>query len=174
MHYSPVRRSPSGPKPHAAARLACVKRAASVQSEPGSNSSVKRFDCLALRLLHGCGGCRIETAFRRIRKTSGRRFVVQVGARAYWLFMIVKERPPEAAGVLLYAENGDFERFMRKILIFLVRFARIYPNLPNSAPFFGKFSRRPPPESAGRRRTLRPAIMKKISIQPDKSIGGKR
>ena len=42
MHYSPVRRSPSEPKFHAAARLACVKRAASVQSEPGSNSSVKR------------------------------------------------------------------------------------------------------------------------------------
>ena len=40
MRYSPVRRSPPGPKPRAAARLACVRRAASVQSEPGSNSSV--------------------------------------------------------------------------------------------------------------------------------------
>ena len=40
MRYSPVRRSPPRPKPRAAARLACVRRAASVQSEPGSNSSV--------------------------------------------------------------------------------------------------------------------------------------
>ena len=40
MRYSPVRRSPPGPKPRAAARLACIRRAASVQSEPGSNSSV--------------------------------------------------------------------------------------------------------------------------------------
>ena len=39
--YSPVRHSPSYyPKiVHAAVRLACVKHAASVQSEPGSNSS---------------------------------------------------------------------------------------------------------------------------------------
>ncbi len=33
--YSPVRRSPKG------ARLACVKPAASVRSEPGSNSPVR-------------------------------------------------------------------------------------------------------------------------------------
>ena len=42
MHYSPVRRSPSTciATDHAAARLACVKHAVSVQSEPESNSSV--------------------------------------------------------------------------------------------------------------------------------------
>jgi hypothetical protein len=40
MYYSPVRRSPPG-CPRAAARLACVKHSASVQSEPGSNSSVQ-------------------------------------------------------------------------------------------------------------------------------------
>ena len=40
MHYSPVRHSPPG-LPRAAVRLACVKHAASVQSEPGSNSSVQ-------------------------------------------------------------------------------------------------------------------------------------
>ena len=41
--YSPVRRSPPGKVTlaRAAARLACVKHSASVQSEPGSNSSVQ-------------------------------------------------------------------------------------------------------------------------------------
>lgn len=41
MHYSPVRHSPPGASSRAAVRLACVKHAASVQSEPGSNSSVQ-------------------------------------------------------------------------------------------------------------------------------------
>ena len=40
VHYSPVRHSPPGASTRAAVRLACVKHAASVQSEPGSNSSV--------------------------------------------------------------------------------------------------------------------------------------
>ncbi len=43
MHYSPVRHSPPGASTRAAVRLACVKHAASVQSEPGSNSSVQSF-----------------------------------------------------------------------------------------------------------------------------------
>ena len=52
IHYSPVRRSPSGASTHAAARLACVKHTASVQSEPGSNSSVQSlFDSLESVLL---------------------------------------------------------------------------------------------------------------------------
>ena len=44
MHYSPVRHSPPGrvAPPRAAVRLACVRHAASVQSEPGSNSSIKK------------------------------------------------------------------------------------------------------------------------------------
>ena len=41
MYYSPVRHSPPGASSRAAVRLACVKHAASVQSEPGSNSSVQ-------------------------------------------------------------------------------------------------------------------------------------
>ncbi len=41
MHYSPVRHSPPGASSRAAVRLACVRHAASVQSEPGSNSSVQ-------------------------------------------------------------------------------------------------------------------------------------
>ena len=41
IYYSPVRHSPSGASTHAAVRLACVRHAASVQSEPGSNSSVQ-------------------------------------------------------------------------------------------------------------------------------------
>ena len=36
--YSPVRHSHVGPKPHIPVRLACLIRAASVRSEPGSNS----------------------------------------------------------------------------------------------------------------------------------------
>ena len=39
--YSPVRHSPAGASTPAAVRLACVKHAASVQSEPGSNSYVQ-------------------------------------------------------------------------------------------------------------------------------------
>ncbi len=39
--YSPVRHSPPGASTRAAVRLACVKHSASVQSEPGSNSSVQ-------------------------------------------------------------------------------------------------------------------------------------
>ena len=38
--YAPVRRSPSSASTHAAPRLACVKPAASVHPEPGSNSSL--------------------------------------------------------------------------------------------------------------------------------------
>ena len=49
MHYSPVRHSPPGASTRAAVRLACVKHAASVQSEPGSNSSVQSLQIL-LRL----------------------------------------------------------------------------------------------------------------------------
>ena len=41
MLYSPVRHSPPGASACAAVRLACVRHAASVQSEPGSNSSVQ-------------------------------------------------------------------------------------------------------------------------------------
>ena len=41
IHYSPVRHSPPGASTRAAVRLACVRHAASVQSEPGSNSSVQ-------------------------------------------------------------------------------------------------------------------------------------
>ena len=41
IYYSPVRHSPPGASTYAAVRLACVKHAASVQSEPGSNSSVQ-------------------------------------------------------------------------------------------------------------------------------------
>ena len=41
MYYSPVRHSPPGASSRAAVRLACVRHAASVQSEPGSNSSVQ-------------------------------------------------------------------------------------------------------------------------------------
>ena len=36
--YSPVRHSPGRPKPPLLVRLACVKHAASVHPEPGSNS----------------------------------------------------------------------------------------------------------------------------------------
>ena len=42
-HYSPVRRSSACIATPVTARLACVRHAASVQSEPGSNSSLK--DC---------------------------------------------------------------------------------------------------------------------------------
>ena len=41
MYYSPVRHSSPGVTPRVTVRLACVKHAASVQSEPGSNSSVQ-------------------------------------------------------------------------------------------------------------------------------------
>ena len=51
MHYSPVRHSPSGASTHAAVRLACVRHAASVQSEPGSNSSVQSLFKLSLDVL---------------------------------------------------------------------------------------------------------------------------
>ena len=40
MHYSPVRHSTPGASSIVSVRLACVKHAASVQSEPESNSSV--------------------------------------------------------------------------------------------------------------------------------------
>ena len=39
--YSPVRHSPRQPKPPGSVRLACVKHAASVRPEPGSNSPKK-------------------------------------------------------------------------------------------------------------------------------------
>ncbi len=50
IYYSPVRHSPPGASSRAAVRLACVKHSASVQSEPGSNSSVQflTITCLPL------------------------------------------------------------------------------------------------------------------------------
>ena len=51
MHYSPVRHSPPGASTRAAVRLACVKHAASVQSEPGSNSYVQSLTFLTSGLL---------------------------------------------------------------------------------------------------------------------------
>ena len=51
MYYSPVRHSPSGASTYAAVRLACVKHAASVQSEPGSNSYVQSLTFLTSGLL---------------------------------------------------------------------------------------------------------------------------
>ena len=51
MHYSPVRHSPPGASSRAAVRLACVRHAASVQSEPGSNSSVQSLLKLSLDVL---------------------------------------------------------------------------------------------------------------------------
>ena len=44
MYYAPVRRSSARIATPVTARLACVKHAASVQSEPGSNSSVQCFE----------------------------------------------------------------------------------------------------------------------------------
>src|ERR1700724_2838862 len=43
-HYSPLRRSSACIATPVTARLACVRHAASVQSEPGSNSSLEDFD----------------------------------------------------------------------------------------------------------------------------------
>ena len=51
MLYSPVRHSPPGASSRAAVRLACVRHAASVQSEPGSNSSVQSLFKLSLDVL---------------------------------------------------------------------------------------------------------------------------
>ena len=51
MLYSPVRHSPPGASSRAAVRLACVRHAASVQSEPGSNSSVQSLLQLSLDVL---------------------------------------------------------------------------------------------------------------------------
>ena len=50
--YAPLRRSPSQviANPHAAPRLACVKPAASVHPEPGSNSSLYNYITLSLSL----------------------------------------------------------------------------------------------------------------------------
>ena len=48
--YSPFRRSPPGIATRAAPRLACVKPAASVHPEPGSNSSLYNFINLSLSL----------------------------------------------------------------------------------------------------------------------------
>ena len=49
-HYSPVRRSSARIATPATARLACVKHAASVQSEPGSNSSLEVFELQSKRV----------------------------------------------------------------------------------------------------------------------------
>src|SRR5579862_219409 len=53
MYYSPVRHSPPGASTRAAVRLACVRHAASVQSEPGSNSSVQTCYCFSVSLETG-------------------------------------------------------------------------------------------------------------------------
>ena len=45
-HYSPVRRSSACIATPVTDRLACVKHAASVQSEPGSNSSLEDFEII--------------------------------------------------------------------------------------------------------------------------------
>ncbi len=49
-HYSPVRRSSARIATPVTARLACVKHAASVQSEPGSNSSLDSYELSTKRV----------------------------------------------------------------------------------------------------------------------------
>ena len=53
MYYSPVRHSTKGLPPFRV-RLACVRHAASVQSEPGSNSSVQSLFQSRVSDLHPC------------------------------------------------------------------------------------------------------------------------
>ena len=62
-------RSPlySGSCPPFLARLACVRHAASVRSEPGSNSPVELEHALAP---HGAEGGRIERAFANLARTN--------------------------------------------------------------------------------------------------------
>lgn len=76
--------------PRAAVRLACVKRAASVQSEPGSNSSVEKNDFgVFLNCYPDTPPLRTKTTGMRGQcpapQDFGRRFCVQAGARSYWL-----------------------------------------------------------------------------------------
>ena len=52
MHYSPVRHSLQS-CPRNVVRLACVRHAASVQSEPGSNSSVQSIRLLLSLKVNG-------------------------------------------------------------------------------------------------------------------------
>ena len=56
MHtrYSPVRRSPASIATPAAARLACVRPAASVYPEPGSNSSLYKIFIFLLDVGFSC------------------------------------------------------------------------------------------------------------------------
>ena len=109
MHYSPVRRSPSGPKPHAAARLACVKRAASVQSEPGSNSSVRDLICLALRLLHGCGNAK-KTPPHSARFTDADFWSKSAPAHTGCV-KIIKEHSPNSGGKKIILHISPFLQF---------------------------------------------------------------
>ena len=65
-HYSPVRRSSACIATPVTARLACVRHAASVQSEPGSNSSVNYTKSLKLRdpeltSVHECTSARMNS-----------------------------------------------------------------------------------------------------------------
>ena len=52
MYYAPVRRSSARIATPVTARLACVRHAASVQSEPGSNSSLKDLQNFKSKSIH--------------------------------------------------------------------------------------------------------------------------
>ena len=82
--YAPLRRSPSGgiATPDAAPRLACVKPAASVHPEPGSNSSLYISFLLGINALVNCS-----------------RYFVVLSLFLSALSMIFSVPPPEASPV---------------------------------------------------------------------------
>ena len=71
---------PEGIKVKCFVRLACVKHAASVHPEPGSNSRLKIFNCRSSRLLN--------TSFNPVRKTTSFSFPVLLFLVWYHLFSI--------------------------------------------------------------------------------------
>jgi hypothetical protein len=99
--YSPVRRSPITLAGHRSARLACVKHAASVRPEPGSNSPVTypqprpRFSPRRTRRLPPRSGL---SYFRPCGCTASRRaWPTPFSPFALFSFQGAQHRPPQSA-----------------------------------------------------------------------------
>ena len=92
MHYSPVRHSPAGASSPAAVRLACVRHAASVQSEPGSNSWVQSLLLLlCLSFLK-----RRAQNYRLVILRSSRFCIIPFVFSSTWFFMSWSSSKPDA------------------------------------------------------------------------------
>ena len=110
--YSPVRHSPAGASTPAAVRLACVKHAASVQSEPGSNSYVQSLTYLTSGLLQRNQQKFLSVCFcRSVRPLGTHTYRYSVSVKE---LLLTRRRSSEDAN---YTESKKYWQLLKPIIL---------------------------------------------------------